>query len=263
MLTSLQNPLIKEVRKLQKTQKRHHQNLHLLEGTNLLEDASQVNYPLVTILSTSLWQEKNDSLWQTLQNQGERIETVSPELMKHLATTVNPDGIIATAYRNSRQAQPPENLRLGLICHRIQDPGNLGTIIRTSVATDVDFLWLSSDSVDLDNPKVMRSSVGEWFKIQAKVENDLISVVKKYQSQGYQIIATSLQGKKTHWQIDFTKPTILLLGNESQGLSPELAILATENVKIPLVNNVESLNVAIATAFLLAEYQRQSINKFC
>jgi RNA methyltransferase, TrmH family len=257
MLTSVQNPLVKEVRKLHKTQERHRQNLHLLEGTNLLEVASKVNYPLVTILATELWQKKNYSLWEALQSQTERMETVSPELMKNLATTVNPDGVIATAYRDSRQPQPPENLRLGLICDRIQDPGNLGTIIRTSVATNVDFIWLSSDSVDLDNPKVMRSSVGEWFKIQAKVENDLISLVKKYQSQGYQIIATSLQGEKTHWQIDFKQPTILLLGNEAQGLPPELASLATENVKIPLANDVESLNVAIATAFFLAEYQRQ------
>lgn len=257
MLTSVQNPLVKEVRKLHKTQERHRQNLHLLEGTNLLEVASKVNYPLVTILATELWQKKNYSLWEALQSQTERIETVTPELMKNLATTVNPDGVIATAYRDSRQPQPPENLRLGLICDRIQDPGNLGTIIRTSVATNVDFIWLSSDSVDLDNPKVMRSSVGEWFKIQAKVENDLVSLVKKYQSQGYQIIATSLQGEKTHWQIDFKQPTILLLGNEAQGLPPELASLATENVKIPLANDVESLNVAIATAFLLAEYQRQ------
>lgn len=257
MLTSVQNPLVKEVRKLHKTQERHRQNLHLLEGTNLLEVASKVNYPLVSLLATELWQKKNYSLWEALQSQTERMETVTPELMKSLATTVNPDGVIATAYRDSRQPQPPENLRLGLVCDRIQDPGNLGTIIRTSVATDVDFIWLSSDSVDLDNPKVMRSSVGEWFKIQAKVENDLVSLVKKYQSQGYQIIATSSYGKKTHWQIDFTQPTILLLGNEAQGLSPELASLATENVKIPLANNVESLNVAIANAFLLAEYQRQ------
>lgn len=257
MLTSLQNPLVKEIRKLHKPQERHRQNLLLLEGTNLLEVASKVNYPLITVLTTELWQKKNYSLWQTLQIQAQRLETVSPEVMKNLATTVNPDGVIATASRDARSSLPPDNLSLGLVFDRIQDPGNLGTIIRTSVAMGVDFLWLSDDSVDLDNPKVMRSSVGEWFKIPAKVENDLVSLVKKYQSQGYQIIATSLEGNKTHWQIDFTQPTILLLGNEAQGLSPELASLATENVKIPLNNNVESLNVAIATAFLLAEYQRQ------
>ena len=262
MLTSPQNPVVKQIRKLHRSRERHRENLHLLEGTNLLKVASEVDYPLVTLLTTELWQKRNYSLWQKLQTQTQRAETVTPELMKNLATTVNSDGVIATAYRHSHQPQPPENLRFGLICDRIQDPGNLGTIIRTSVATDVDFIWLSSDSVDLDNPKVMRSSVGEWFKIGAKVEKDLISLVKKYKSRGYQIIATSLEGNKTPWQIDLTQPTILLLGNEAQGLSPELANLATENVKIPLANDVESLNVAIATAFLLAEYQRQlTINR--
>ncbi|MBL1209700.1 RNA methyltransferase [Geminocystis sp. GBBB08] len=257
MLTSLQNPLIKQIRKLHKAKERHRENLLLLEGTNLLEVARKVNYPLVTVLATELWQKKNYLLWEALQNQAQRVETVTPDVIKNVATTVNPDGVIATAYRHFSPPQPPENLRLGLIGEGIQDPGNLGTIIRTSVATNVDFLWLSNNSVDLDNPKVMRSSVGEWFKIQAKVENDLIFLIAKYKAKGYQIVATSLEGKKTHWQIDFTKPTILLLGNEAQGLSPELASLATENVKIPLANNVESLNVAIATAFLLAEYQRQ------
>lgn len=261
MLTSLQNPLIKEIRKLHKTQERHGQNLHLLEGTNLLKSAYKVNYPLVTLLATESWQKKNYPLWEALQKQAQRVETVTPDVMKNVVTTVNPDGVMATAYRHSRQPQTPENLHLGLICDRIQDPGNLGTIIRTSVAMNVDFLWLSSDSVDLDNPKVMRSSVGEWFKIQAKIENDLVSLITKYQTQGYQIVATTLEGEKTHWQIDFSLPTILLLGNEAQGLSPQLASLATENVKIPLNNDVESLNVATATAFLLAEYQRQLMIK--
>ncbi|MGI0482809.1 TrmH family RNA methyltransferase [Geminocystis sp. CENA526] len=261
MLTSLQNPLVKQIRKLHKTQERHRENLHLLEGTNLLEVASKVNYPLITVLTTQLWQKKNYSLWQTLQTQAQRLETVSGDVMKNLATTVNPDGVIATASRNARSSSPPDNLKLGLVFDRIQDPGNLGTIIRTSVAMNVDFIWLSDDSVDLDNPKVMRSSVGEWFKIQAKVEKDLVSLVKKYQSQGYQIVATSLEGNKTHWEIDFTKPTILLLGNEAQGLSSALASLATENVKIPLANDVESLNVAMATGFLLAEYQRQQTSE--
>lgn len=261
MLTSLQNPLIKQIRKLHRTQERQRQNILLLEGTNLLEVVSQINYPLIHLLATELWQKKNPLLWQKLQGQCERIETVTPELMENLATTVNPDGVIATAYRPPNDIQPPTNLCMGLVADRIQDPGNLGTIIRTSVATRVDFLWLSNDTVDLANPKVIRSSAGEWFKIKAKIESDLVSVIKEYKEQGYQIIATSLQGKKTHWEIDFQKPTILLLGNEGKGLSPELENLATEKIKIPLANNVESLNVSIATAFLLAEYQRQSLMK--
>ncbi len=257
MLSSLQNPLIKQIRKLHRRQERHQQNLHLLEGSNLVIAAIEVGYPLVNVLATSLWVQKNSAYWQQLQNLAQKTEVVTPELMQKLATTVNPDGVVATAHRQEADKSPPTNLRCGLVLETIQDPGNLGTIIRTSVATNVDFIWLSEDSVDLDHPKVMRASVGEWFKIKAQREKELLALVQKYHHEGVQIVATSLTAQKTHWQIDFRQPTLILLGNEAQGLSPQLASLATENVKIPLANDVESLNVAIATAFILAEYQRQ------
>lgn len=257
MLTSLQNPLIKQVRKLHQSKERHRENLHLLEGTNLIAKAVELNYPLVTVLTTELWQKKHPDLWEKLPQQTETVETVSPELMEKLATTVNPDGVVATAYRHLCQKSPPLNLHLGLILERIQDPGNLGTIIRTCVAFNVDFLWLSSDSVDIDNPKVVRSSVGEWFKINAQVEENLPVLVEDYRRQGYGILATDLQGNDSFWDVDFTTPTILLVGNESRGLSQNLLDLATQRVKIPLSNGVESLNAAIATALILGEYRRQ------
>ena len=257
MLSSIQNPLIKQIRKLHRTQERHRQNLHLLEGTNLITTATELNYPLSTVLATELWIDKNTDLWSKLDELADRKEIITPELMKKVATTVNPDGVVAISERHNVGSEPPSDLSCGLILERIQDPGNLGTIIRTSVATDVDFLWLSSDSVDLDHPKVMRSSVGEWFKIKAQTHDNVASVVEQYCNQGVQIVATSLTAQKSHWEIDFRKPTILLMGNEARGLSDDLLSLATDEVRIPLLNNVESLNVAIATAFLLGEYQRQ------
>lgn len=265
MLTSVQNPLIKQVRKLHNNKERHKQNLHLLEGTNLISVALEVNYPLVTVLATELWQRKHPLLWEKLQHQGERVETVSEEVMAKVATTVNPDGVVATGDRRSRTFgertsfihTSNNNLQLGLVLDRIQDPGNLGTIIRSSVAMGVDFLWLSKDCVDLDNPKVMRASVGEWFKIRAKVEDDLLSLITNYKEKNYQIIATDLQGNITPWEVNLTQPTIILMGNESQGLSEDLKKLATHQVKIPLLNGVESLNVAIASSLILHERVRQ------
>lgn len=258
MLTSTQNPLVKQIRKLQSSSERHKQNLCLLEGTNLLQTAYQVQYPLVTVMATSQWQQKNYSLWEKLPTQAERVEIVSEEIIKAIATTVNPDGIIATAKR-PQPLSTPKNIKMGLVLQTIQDPGNLGTIIRTSVAMDVCDLWLSVDSVDLDNPKVLRASAGEWFKIRAYNEQNLCQLVTNYRQQNYQIISTSLTGKMTHWDLDFSQPSLILLGNEAHGLSQDLANLATHQVKIPLANQVESLNVAIANAFILAEYQRQKL----
>jgi TrmH family RNA methyltransferase len=257
MLTSRQNPLVKQIRKLHSSKQRHNQNLFLLEGTNLLTMAAQINYPLVTLVSTPQWQAENFSLWQNLMAQAQRVATVNEEVIKAIATTVNPDGVLATASRDNWQKTPPPSIQLGLILETIQDPGNLGTIIRTAVATEVDVLWLSSDSVDLDHPKVMRASAGEWFRLNMQTNDYLPNIVKAYQKKGTQIIATLPLAKKTYWQLDFSRPSLILLGNEAHGLSSQLASLADEQVNIPLAGGVESLNVAIASALLLYEYQRQ------
>ena len=142
----------------------------------------------------------------------------------------------------------------------MQDPGNLGTIIRTAAATGVDRLWLSSDSVDFYSPKVLRASAGEWFRLPIAECQDLSELVKRHQQQGVQVIATTSKADKTYWETDFTRPSLIILGNEGSGLSTELIELADERVAIPLTNEVESLNVAVATALLLYEAQRQLLS---
>ncbi|MEC4984642.1 MAG: RNA methyltransferase [Oscillatoria sp. PMC 1068.18] len=257
MLTSLQNPFIKQLRKLHRSKFRHQENLFLLEGTHLLESACASDLAIVTVCCTPEWQENHQQIWEVVQKRAERTELVTAEILKAIATTVNPDGVVATAKRTSRDSLPLTKLNLGLVLERLQDPGNLGTIIRTAVAAKVDALWVSGDSVDLDNPKVLRSSAGEWFKLPMAVSNNLGAVVNEWKSQGSQIVATLPQAKTSYWEIDFQRPTMILLGNEGAGLSPELASLADVQANIPLANQVESLNVAIAAALLLYEAQRQ------
>ncbi len=257
IITSIKNPLIKQMRKLHRPKQRQEENLFLLEGTNLLELACKVNYNLETVCYTSNWQQRYPQLAEEVGKQAQRLELVSDEVLKAIATTVNPDGIVASA-KPAPLSLPTTNISLGLVVERLQDPGNLGTIIRTAVASQVDTLWLSSDSVDIYNPKVLRASAGEWFRLPMAISNDLTQLVKNYQQQGLEIIATLPTASKTYWDIDLTQPSLILLGNESGGLSPELASLATQQVKIPLANGVESLNVAIATALLLYEQLRQT-----
>lgn len=261
ILTSIQNPLVKQMRKLHRSKERREQNLLLLEGTNLLESACRSNYSLVTVCCTLAWKERHPQLWQQAIAKAQRVELVTPEIIEAIATTVNPDGAIATATRKIVEDRSIDDLQLGLVLERLQDPGNLGTIIRTAVAANADRLWLSDDSVDLDNPKVLRASVGEWFRLPIAVSKDLTTLLKDARQRGIQIVSTLPQATTSYWQIDFTRPTILLLGNEGAGLSKELASLANLEVNIPVHNQVESLNVAIAAALLLYEFQRQQQQK--
>lgn len=255
MLTSLQNPLVKQIRKLHQAKGRKEQQLFLLEGTHLVEEASAAGYPLTTICYTSLWQDRHQPLWDSLRQQTPRFELVSPEVLEAMATTVHPDGVIALAPRLELKPQALEGL--GIALETLQDPGNLGTIIRTATAAGVEGLWLSADSVDLDHPKVLRASAGAWFRLNKTVSFNLADDIIRFQQQGLQIVATVPQASLSYWQLDFTQPTLMVFGNEGGGLSPELQALADHQVQIPLQRGVESLNVGICAALMLYEAQRQ------
>lgn len=255
MLTSLQNPLVKQLRKLHRTKERREQQVFLLEGTHLIEEALLIGVSFLTVCCTEIWQAQHLELFEQLAERSDRLELVSPEVMKAIATTVEPDGIVATI--EQFHTRSVEFSQLGLVLETIQDPGNLGTIIRTAAAAGVEGLWLSQDCADIENPKVLRSSAGQWFRLPMSVRSDLKTDIAIAKSKGMQIIATVPTATQTYWKIDFSKPSLILMGNEGAGLSPELLDLADVQVTIPLAEGVESLNVAIATALMLYEARRQ------
>ncbi|MEB3280079.1 MAG: RNA methyltransferase [Lyngbya sp.] len=259
MLTSVQNPLIKNLRKLQRTKGRREQQLFLLEGTHLIEEALATQYPLLTVCYTPQWQDRYPSLCQRVCEVATRSEQVSERVLQAIATTVNPDGIIATAPRP--QPQTVGMSQIGLALETVQDPGNLGTIIRTAASAGADGLWLSGDSVDLDHPKVLRASAGAWFRLPMAVCSNLTEQLAIAQQQGIAIVATLPNASLTYWELDFQQPTIIILGNEGAGLSESLIGLADRQVQIPLSGGVESLNVAICAALMLYEAKRQHQNR--
>ncbi|MDX2244114.1 MAG: RNA methyltransferase [Leptolyngbyaceae cyanobacterium bins.302] len=255
MLTSLQNPLVKRMRSLHRAKGRREEGLFLLEGTHLLEAALVANRAIVTVCFTPDWQTRYPDLAAQVMERAERTEVVSPDVIRAIATTVEPDGVVAVLARTSTPA--PMFTQLGLVLETIQDPGNLGTMIRTVAAVGADGVLLSADSVEIDNPKVLRASAGSWFQVPMTTSPDLAAELHHYQQQGFQIIATLPTAEDSYWSVDLQKPTLLLLGNEGAGLSPDLAALADQAVKIPLSPGVESLNVAIAAALILYEAKRQ------
>jgi TrmH family RNA methyltransferase len=255
MLTSLQNPLVKQIRKLHGAKYRRQQALFLLEGTHLVEEAVAAGWPLAVLCYTADWQVKAAGLCQSLQVQVPRCEQVSPEVMQALATTVNPDGVVAVAAVKPATAVTLHTL--GLVLDTIQDPGNVGTILRTAAAVGVDGVLLSADSAAIESPKVLRASAGAWFRVAAAHYEDVVEQVHAYKRAGFQVVATAPLAELAYWSVDYTQPTLILVGNEGAGLSPLLAQSADKQVSIPLCAGVESLNAAIATAVLLYEVKRQ------
>ncbi len=254
LLTSTQNPLVKQMRRLHNAKERQQEQLFLLEGTHLIQEAAATSYPLHTLCATPDWQTAHANLWQNIT--AERRELVTEKVLAAMATTVHPDGVMAIAPRLTRNP-PPLAGNLVLAIERLQDPGNLGTIMRTAAAANVDGLWVSADSVALDHPKVLRASAGQWFRLAMAASDDLLTVIKNYQQQGGQVVATGMQATADYWQVDFTKPTLILLGNEGSGLSSALLAQSDRVVKVPMQPGVESLNVSITAALLLYEARRQ------
>lgn len=260
LISSRNNPLVKNFRQLHTPKGRREAGSFLLEGTHLLSEACGVNYPLETICATPQWQERHQELWQHAVRLAPRVELVTAEVLQVMTTTVQPDGVVAMAVSQRAEKLSPRSIPadfLGVAGETLQDPGNVGTMIRTAVATGVQSLWLSQDSVDVENPKVLRASAGQWFRLPMTTVPDLGEVVRSLQTQGVNVIATNPRTELTYWQVDFTAPTLILLGNEGAGLSEELLALADQQVQIPLLGGVESLNVAISSAVMLYEAQRQ------
>ncbi|MDJ1174366.1 TrmH family RNA methyltransferase [Roseofilum capinflatum] len=261
MLTSLQNPWVKQLRKLHQPKGRKQAQLCLLEGTHLVEAACQVNARLESAAYTPEWLAKYPQIGEKLPECCERVQPVSYEVLKSIATTVNPDGVIATLRRDARKPLSPQLNRLGLILETVQDPGNLGTIIRTGAGVGLEAIALSQDSVDLDHPKVLRASAGAWFRVPMAMQPSLPDFISQCRQEQMQIIATTADAPQTYWDINWTQPTWVLLGNEGAGLSSDLLELADRQVSIPIAEGVESLNVAISAALILYESQRQWTQK--
>ena len=255
MLTSLQNPLVKQFKKLHRAKERREQQLFLLEGTHLIEEAAAIDLSFVTVCYTETWQHQHPDLFEQVQPRSQRVELVSPEVIRAIATTIEPDGIVATVDRF--HTRPVEFSQFGLVLETIQDPGNLGTIIRTAAAAGVEGIWLSEDCADIENLKVLRASAGQWFRLPMSIRSDLSTDIAIAKSQGMQIIATVPTASRPYWEIDFSRSSLILIGNEGAGLSADLLKLADVQVTIPLAPGVESLNVAIATGLMLYEARRQ------
>lgn len=257
LITSLHNPLVKQIRQLHQTKGRREQGYLLLEGTHLVETALEQLGGLPLVCYTPAWQRKYPQLAQQIQTQSPRPVPVSSAVLAALATTVNPDGVVAVLKSQDLSLSPAPALSLGLVLENLQDPGNLGTILRTCAATGVAGVWFTPEGVDWENPKVLRASAGAWFQVPRQELVAPLTQIQQLKAQGLQAIATTPRASRTYWEADFQKPTLLLLGNEGQGLSSDLTAIADQQVSIPQLGGVESLNVAIAASLLLYEVQRQ------
>lgn len=256
LITSRRNPLVARLRSLHQPKGRREQGLLLLEGTHQLQELLRLGLMPDQLLATSAWIERHGSL---LAGAELPLQPVGEEVLNAIATTDHPDGVVATLPRQALPAARGEG-QFVLALDQLQDPGNLGTLLRTALAAGVDEVWLGGGADPLQ-PKVLRASAGAALAVPLLRHADcsgLQPLLERARAAGHQVVASLVDAAaQPYWKLDWTAPTVLLLGNEGAGLHPELAALATRRVTIPHSLAVESLNVAVAAAPLLLERWRQ------
>jgi TrmH family RNA methyltransferase len=251
-LESINNKLIKQVIALANKRDRDKTGLFVLEGERLVSDIKDTELIDYVIVSESYKGEYPDT---------NKICLTSDTLFAKLSDTVNPQGILAVCHKfkyNTEDAFKAKN-PLFVILENVQDPGNLGTIIRTADAAGADGLFLSKGTVDLYNPKVVRSTMGSLFHLPIYTNVDISAILGQCKKYNVQTLAAHLAGINTPYNIDLKRPTAILIGNEGSGLTPESATIADELVKIPMPGKAESMNASVAAGILIYEAVRQRL----
>ena len=175
-------------------------------------------------------------------------------LLKQLCSTENPQGIVGVINMQNKELKSGE---LVVLVDKVQDPGNMGTIIRTAHAAGAAGIVMTKGTVDIYNDKTLRSTMGSIFYIPI-VEDDSLDFVKSLKDEGYKLVVSSLQGKNNFFEENLQGKVMIAVGNEGNGVSNEVYDIADIKVKIPMPGEAESLNVAVATSIMIYEKIRQS-----
>jgi len=255
IIQSLKNPKVKSWISLKSKQGRMEQGVYLVEGFKLVEEAIHSKVDIQSIIYGP--EHEIPFSWQEWINEtGITLFQVSQSIIEKLAETKSPQGFYAVIQPNKSHLQSLTNKRFLLLVDEVQDPGNLGTIIRSADAAGVEAIVLGAGTVDVYNGKVIRSAMGSMFHVTF-IEDDLNKLILNLRKEGFIVVGTSPHAEKNYFELDYNQKMAILVGNESRGLSKERIEQVDQMVKIPFVGLAESLNVAIATSVILFERVRQ------
>ena len=260
MITSTSNVQIKQIMALlKKSKERKEQKAFVIEGRKMFEEICQEKSRVIKAYFSDSYVKE--------QYQGKELpdipyEVVADSVFDAMAETVTPQGVLALVkmpeYSLEKMIEDAGTL---MLLENLRDPGNLGTIIRTAEAAGVSGVILSKESVDIYNPKVIRSTMGAVYRVPFLYADDFMALLKELRNKDVRLLAAHLKGQKTFDRADYSGKVGILIGNEANGLSEEAAELANEKVLIPMAGSVESLNAAVAAALLMYEaFRKQKLS---
>lgn len=256
MITSTANAKVKSLVNLrQKSKLRYSEGVFLVEGVKMFLEAPTEQIKEVYVSESLL---KKNSL-EKLKNM--RYEIVSDEVFQKISDTQTPQGVLCVMkmpqYTLRDMVMTERKNPLFVLLEDIQDPGNLGTILRAGEGAGVDGVIMTKNTVDIFHPKVIRSTMGSIFRVPFIITDDILSTLRTLKTSGVKVYAAHLEESTDYDTCDYTAPSAFLIGSEANGLKRETADMADCYIKIPMQGQVESLNAAMASAVLLYEAVRQ------
>lgn len=260
MITSTSNVQIKQIMALlKKSKERKEQKAFVIEGRKMFEEICQEKSRVIKAYFSDSYVKEG---YAEKAMRSVPYEIVADSVFDAMAETVTPQGVLAIVkmpeYSLEDMVADAGTL---VLLENLRDPGNLGTIIRTAEAAGVSGVILSKESVDVYNPKVIRSTMGAVYRVPFLYVEDFTELLKELLKKDVRLLAAHLKGQKTFDKADYEGKVGILIGNEANGLSEEASELANEKVLIPMAGSVESLNAAVAAALLMYEaFRKQKLS---
>jgi TrmH family RNA methyltransferase len=260
-ITSKDNELIKHIRKLKDKKYRDESNEYVVEGVKLVEEAVKENAKIKQIIvcedTTRTYEIPTHIMLEIAKYE---CISVSDKIFNIITQVTNPQGIMAIIEKNAQNAKIDYTQDIIVVLDDVQDPGNLGTILRTVDSIGLNQIIVSKGTADAFNSKVVRSTMGAIFRIKIIEVENLAQAIKEMRKHHFKLMVTSLQTKNSIYDIDFNKK-IIVIGNEGNGVSKEIQDFADYKVKIPMLGKTESLNASVATGIMIYEFVRQKLSK--
>ncbi|MCI9016467.1 MAG: RNA methyltransferase [Clostridia bacterium] len=261
VITSKDNETIKNIRKLKEKKYRDSTNKYIIEGIKLIQEAIEEKALIDTIvICEDCVQQKQIEAKVLYEIAKFNCIYVSSKIFDLITEVTNPQGILAIIDRGESKKELDYTKDIILVLEDIQDPGNLGTILRTADSVGLNQILISKKTADVYNSKVIRSTMGAIFRINIVQTEDLEKNLKEIKKHKFKVMVTSLQAEEDIYEVDYTKK-VIVIGNEAKGVSQQILKLADNKIKIPMIGKTESLNVAVATSIILYEYVRQKRGK--
>ena len=249
MITSRSNPLIKQVQALRQRKTRNETALFLVEGIHPVGEAVEAGWEIKSILYSPEILKSNYAL-DLISHGSANLQPVDSQIMEYLSDKENPQGILAVVHQKTINLVDVTSIQKGVALVSPQDPGNVGTILRTIDAVNADVLFLLDGGVDPFHPTSVRASMGTIFWIPI-VKTSFVEFVEWTRTKGKRIIGTSAHAEPSYRKINSNTPWILLLGSEQKGLTVEQTKSCDELVSLPMNGRASSLNLAVAAGIFL------------